>query len=256
MANRRSFCYIIAFHKFATLENRLTYQCPSSWPVFITMTKKLAGTWKKKKKKGCWPVRINSNKFATGQILKKSVDVEKGRILAGWAQKSSKHWLEGREAMFKFEALIRASFWRALKFQLFSWRVGSNPRRRSKNIEMKYKTHIKLVHRIIWYMFPVQWEELRINRLTLFLVVTTLFACWFLWWAYYSEDFERRPHFQIGVAIWRVVLREVYFEFIKIYPNLIKGNQRMSTCNRLDLQTLGSQLVMPKKSPRSLRGTT
>ena len=46
MANKRSFCFIIAFHNFATLENWLTYQCPSSWPVVITMKKKLAGTWK------------------------------------------------------------------------------------------------------------------------------------------------------------------------------------------------------------------
>jgi hypothetical protein len=30
MANMQSFCFIIAFHKFATLKNRLTYQCPSS----------------------------------------------------------------------------------------------------------------------------------------------------------------------------------------------------------------------------------
>ena len=31
-----------------------------------------------------------------------------------------------------------------------------------------------------------------------------------------------------------------------IYPNSIKENRRMSTWNRLDLQTLGSQLIMPK----------
>jgi hypothetical protein len=46
--NKRSFCFIIAFHDFATMENRLTYQCPSSWPVVITMKKKLAGTLEKK----------------------------------------------------------------------------------------------------------------------------------------------------------------------------------------------------------------
>jgi hypothetical protein len=28
-------------------KNRLTYQCPSSWPVIITMKKKLAGTEEK-----------------------------------------------------------------------------------------------------------------------------------------------------------------------------------------------------------------
>ena len=35
----------------------------------------------------------------------------------------------------------------------------------------------------------------------------------------------------------------------RMYPNLIKENQRMSTCNRLDLQILGSQPVMPKNLP-------
>ena len=34
-----------------------------------------------------------------------------------------------------------------------------------------------------------------------------------------------------------------------MYPNLIKENRRMSTCNRLDLQTLASQLIMPKNLP-------
>jgi hypothetical protein len=32
---------------------------------------------------GFWPVQINGNKFATGQILGKPVEVVKGRILAG-----------------------------------------------------------------------------------------------------------------------------------------------------------------------------
>ena len=32
----------------------------------------------------------------------------------------------------------------------------------------------------------------------------------------------------------------------RLYVNSIKENRRMSTCNRLHLQTLGSQLVMPK----------
>jgi hypothetical protein len=31
-----------------------------------------------------------------------------------------------------------------------------------------------------------------------------------------------------------------------IYPNLIKENRRMSTCNWFELQTLGSQPIMPK----------
>jgi hypothetical protein len=37
---------------------------------------------------GCWPVQINGNNFATGQILGKPVEVVKWRILAGWAEKS------------------------------------------------------------------------------------------------------------------------------------------------------------------------
>ena len=38
-----------------------------------------------------------------------------------------------------------------------------------------------------------------------------------------------------------------------IYPNLIKEHRRMSTCDQLDLQTLGSQPIMhAQKSPRSL----
>jgi hypothetical protein len=36
-----------------------------------------------RKKLGYWPVQINGNKFATGQILEKPVEVVKGRILAG-----------------------------------------------------------------------------------------------------------------------------------------------------------------------------
>ena len=45
-----------------------------------------------KKKIGYWPVYINGNKFATGQILKKPVEIAKGWILAGWAQKSPELW--------------------------------------------------------------------------------------------------------------------------------------------------------------------
>ena len=34
-----------------------------------------------------------------------------------------------------------------------------------------------------------------------------------------------------------------------IYPHLIKENRRMSTCNWVNLQRVGSQLVMPKNVP-------
>jgi hypothetical protein len=79
------------------------------------MKKRFTGTWKKKRKKeeGYWPVQINIDKSATCQILKKPeegffflifnfsetegktsqrqselVEVVKGQILAGGAQKS------------------------------------------------------------------------------------------------------------------------------------------------------------------------
>jgi hypothetical protein len=80
MASKRSFCFIIAVHTFVTLEDRLTYQFPSSWLVVITMKKKLADTWEKSTE--YWPVQMNGNKFATCQIMKKPVEVVKGRILA------------------------------------------------------------------------------------------------------------------------------------------------------------------------------
>ena len=38
-------------------------------------------------------------------------------------------------------------------------------------------------------------------------------------------------------------------EFKEYFPNLIKEKRRMSTCNWLDLQTLGSRLIMPKNLP-------
>jgi hypothetical protein len=36
-----------------------------------------------KKYRRYWPVQINGNKFATDEILRKPVEVVKGRILAG-----------------------------------------------------------------------------------------------------------------------------------------------------------------------------
>jgi len=55
------------------------------------MKKKLAGTWKKIIR--YWRVQMNGNKFATGQILGKPVEVVKGRIVAGGAPKSPEPWL-------------------------------------------------------------------------------------------------------------------------------------------------------------------
>ena len=60
-------------------------------------------------------------------------------------------------------------------------------------------------------MFLVQCEKLRINHLTLLLVVTMPYACWFLWWADYIEGFKWSLRFQFGVMFWRVVLTEVLY---------------------------------------------
>ena len=52
----------------------------------------------------------------------------------------------------------------------------------------------------------------------------------------------------VEVEDWRKItdhFRGIY----RMYPNLMKENRRISTCNILDLQTLGSQLVKSKNSP-------
>ena len=114
--------------------------------------------------------------------------------------------------VFKIEALIWGSFWRALKWKPFSWRAGSHSRCQSKNIEMKYKTRIELVHDIYGTCFQYNVKRLRINHLTPPLVVTMPYTCWFLWQVDDIEDFKWCLRFQVRVAFWRVVLSEVYFE--------------------------------------------
>jgi hypothetical protein len=81
MMNKRSFGFILVFHDFATLEK----------PAYLSMPKFLAGCHCNeeeisphlKKSIGYWLVQIYGNKFATGQILEKPVEVVKGQILAG-----------------------------------------------------------------------------------------------------------------------------------------------------------------------------
>jgi hypothetical protein len=65
------------------LDNRLTYECPRSWPVVITIYNEEEISRHLKNNIGYWPVQMNGNKFATGQTLEKPVEVVKGRILAG-----------------------------------------------------------------------------------------------------------------------------------------------------------------------------
>ena len=61
-------------------------------------------------------------------------------------------------------------------------------------------------------MFPIQCEGWRINHLTPLLVVTMPCACWFLWRTYYTERHQVTSSFPSRVVLWRVVLRDVYFE--------------------------------------------
>jgi hypothetical protein len=44
----------------------------------------------RKKFIGYWPVQMNGNKFATGQILRKPVEVVKGRDFSWWSSKVSR----------------------------------------------------------------------------------------------------------------------------------------------------------------------
>ena len=89
---------------------------------------------------------------------------------------------------------------------------------------MKYKNSYQTCAWIICYMFPVQCEELRINHLIPLLVVTVMYACWFLWRVNYIEVFKWCPHLQFGVTFWRVVLREVYFEEPNCIWRALKGS--------------------------------
>ena len=58
-------------------------------------------------------------------------------------------------------------------------------------------------------------------------------------------EFEKQP---VEVQDCRKIT-DYFRRIYRIYPNLIKENRRMSTCNRLDLQTLGSQPLVPKNLP-------
>ena len=46
-----------------------------------------------------------------------------------------------------------------------------------------------------------------------------------------------------------MIITNCFRGFYRTYPNLVKVNRRMSTCNRLDLGTLGFQPIMPKNLP-------
>ena len=83
---------------------------------------------------------------------------------------------------------------------------------------------------------------------------------WHMWsppqWAQSNDQGEPAVSYRWtgwvwGITGWHRRLQENTDHFrgiYKTYPNLIKENRRMPTCNRLDLQTLGSQPIMPKIS--------
>ena len=61
----------------------------------------------------------------------------------------------------RLKALVWVSFWRALRFQRFSWRAGSNPRRWSKKYRNEIRNSYWTCAWVIWYMFSVRCEELK-----------------------------------------------------------------------------------------------
>jgi hypothetical protein len=81
MENMWSFCFIIAFHNFATLKNRAYLSMPKFLSSCHYNEEESSGHLKKKNI-GYWLVQMNGNKFATGEILRKPVEVVKGRIWA------------------------------------------------------------------------------------------------------------------------------------------------------------------------------
>ena len=54
-------------------------------------------------------------------------------------------------------------------------------------------------------------------------------------------EFEKEP---VEVQDCREIANHFREIYRRIYPNFIKENPRMSTCNRLDLQALGSQPIL------------
>jgi len=89
------------------------------------------------KKRGYWPVQINDNKFATGRILEKPVEVVKGRILAGWAQKSPEPWTSSEvssQSIFIYAAVYLLKL--LLELKLILVHVGSNLQFRSQSKPM------------------------------------------------------------------------------------------------------------------------
>ena len=53
-------------------------------------------------------------------------------------------------------------FWRALKFQPFNWRVGSNPRRQSKNLEKEIQnSYYNLCMNYMVHVSSTMWKKIK-----------------------------------------------------------------------------------------------
>ena len=139
----------------AILENRLTYECPSSWPVINTMKRKLTGTWKKYRRS----VQTNGNKFTTSQVLGKPVEDVKGRILAGWAQ-----ILQENGARYDRELTKKCPNWR--------WQRPVGQFLSLWSLTMLLSTFCQL----LWFSTSV--ELLKRGHL-MYLVDYPTFTCWF-----------------------------------------------------------------------------
>ena len=96
-----------------------------------------------------------------------------------------------------------------------------------------------LDHRLLRFFH--QWECLKCNNWSRAL---SLVRMWSYGWG------EPAVSYRWTGWVWEIIgwsssrLRRITDHFrgiSRIYPNLIKENRRMSTCNRLDLHTLGSQ---------------
>ena len=86
------------------------------------------------------------------------------------------------------------------------------------------------------HVFSAMWR-IKNKPLTSFLIVTMLYACCFLWWAYYIEDCKWCLHFQFGIAFWRVIMREVYFEgpnhvWRALNTSILTTNYQASKCRK------------------------
>ena len=100
-------------------------------------------------------------------------------------------------------------------------------------------------------MFLVQCEKSRTNHLKPLLVVTKPYTCWFLRLADYIEHFKWRLRFQFGVAFWRVVLREVYFEGPNHVWRALKTSILKTRCHHVTGWTWNTS-ILTKYMPKNL----